>query len=97
MVFLIHTELRCTVNHTSDPNTERGTVELCTSGCVIPGRSVSDSLGTTICGSEVAKCESVPTVRAVSGSELRLGARAVRCDSSRLVQAVRVKWDAKFT
>jgi len=78
-------------------NTERGTIELCNSGCVIPGMSVSDSLGTSICGSEVAKCEAVSTVSTVSGSELRLGARAVRCDASRLVHAVRVKWDAKFT
>jgi len=69
------------------PNTERGTIELCRSGCVIPGRSVSDSLGTGICGSEVAKCEAVSTFSTVSGSELRFGARAVRCDASRLVQA----------
>lgn len=79
------------------PNTERGTIELCKSGRVIPGRSVSDRLGTSICGSEVAKCEAVSTVSTVSGSELRLGARAVRCDALRLVQAMRVKWDAKFT
>jgi len=36
--------------------------------------------------------EAVFTVSTVSGSELRLGARAVRCDASRLAQAVRVKW-----
>ena len=57
-----------------------------------PGRSVSDSPSTSICGSEVAMCEAVSMVSTVSGSELTLGARAVRCDASRLVQAMRVKW-----
>lgn len=74
------------------PNTKRGTIELCKSGCFIPGRSVSESLGTSICGSEVAKCEAVSTVSTVSRSELRFGSRAVRCYASRMVQAVRVKW-----
>lgn len=59
---------------------------------VCNSRSISDSLGTNICGSEVAKCEAVSTVSTVSGSELRLGARAVRRDASRLLQAMRVKW-----
>jgi hypothetical protein len=54
-------------------------------GCAVPDWSVSDSLGTTFCGSEVAKCDAVTTVGTVSGSELMLSTRAVRCDASRLV------------
>lgn len=105
---VVHKSVYCCINCTSlvvstcrsqgstilwvTPNTERGTIESCKSGRVIPGKSVSDSLGTSICGSEVANCEAVSTVSTVSGSELRLGARAVRCDASRLMRAMHVKW-----
>lgn len=59
------------------PNTERGTIESCKSGCVIPGRSVSDSLGT------VSVVRKLLSVRQFYGQHcFRVGTEAWRSSSA---------------